>query len=104
MSSIAKCASSACGRSSAIRIRSATASASTNLRLLQLRKDDFDMLVATSVGIMISSRVPPCALGNMSKVTSTPAPRSASPSPPTSVATVASPQAMARLLRPNVVE
>jgi CRP-like cAMP-binding protein/MinD-like ATPase involved in chromosome partitioning or flagellar assembly len=32
--------------------RSATASASTNLRLLQLRKDDFDMLVATSVGIM----------------------------------------------------
>src|ERR1700694_4001935 len=32
--------------------RSATASASTNLRLLQLRKDDFDMLVATSVGMM----------------------------------------------------
>src|ERR1700682_4313037 len=32
--------------------RSATASSSTNLRLLQLRKDDFDMLVATSVGIM----------------------------------------------------
>src|SRR5579859_6357311 len=32
--------------------RSATASASTNVRLLQLRKDDFDMLVATSVGIM----------------------------------------------------
>src|SRR3982075_1756528 len=32
--------------------RSASASASTNLRLLQLRKDDFDMLVATSVGIM----------------------------------------------------
>src|SRR5207237_6418483 len=31
--------------------RSATASASTNLRLLQLRKDDFDMLVATRVGI-----------------------------------------------------
>jgi CRP-like cAMP-binding protein len=32
--------------------RSATASASTNLRLLELRKDDFDVLVATSVGIM----------------------------------------------------
>src|ERR1700716_3724665 len=32
--------------------RSASANASTNLRLLQLRKDDFDMLVATSVGIM----------------------------------------------------
>src|SRR5579859_6563532 len=32
--------------------RSANATASTNLRLLQLRKDDFDMLVATSVGIM----------------------------------------------------
>src|SRR6266567_477802 len=32
--------------------RSATASASTNLRVLQLRKDDFDVLVATSVGIM----------------------------------------------------
>ena len=32
--------------------RSATASASTNVRLLQLRKDDFDLLVATSVGIM----------------------------------------------------
>jgi CRP-like cAMP-binding protein len=32
--------------------RSATASASTNLRLLHLRKDDFDMLVATSVGMM----------------------------------------------------
>src|SRR3981081_1079489 len=30
--------------------RSATASASTNLRLLQLRKDDFDMLVAPRVG------------------------------------------------------
>src|SRR6267143_6963711 len=33
--------------------RSATASASTNLRLLQLRKDDFDALVATNVGIML---------------------------------------------------
>lgn len=32
--------------------RSANASASTNVRLLQLRKDDFDVLVATSVGIM----------------------------------------------------
>src|SRR6266849_6761147 len=32
--------------------RSATASASTNLRVLQLRKDDFDVLVATSVGMM----------------------------------------------------
>ena len=32
--------------------RSATASASTDVRLLQLRKEDFDMLVATSVGIM----------------------------------------------------
>src|SRR6266550_8262596 len=32
--------------------RSASASASTNVRLLHLRKDDFDMLVATSVGIM----------------------------------------------------
>src|SRR5205085_6368895 len=32
--------------------RSATATASTDLRLLQLRKDDFDMLVATSVGMM----------------------------------------------------
>jgi CRP-like cAMP-binding protein len=32
--------------------RSATASASTNLRLLQLRKDDFDALVATNVAIM----------------------------------------------------
>jgi CRP-like cAMP-binding protein len=32
--------------------RSATATASTNLRVLQLRKDDFDMLVATSVGMM----------------------------------------------------
>ncbi len=32
--------------------RSATASASTDLRLLQLRKDDFDVLVATNVGIM----------------------------------------------------
>src|SRR6266851_21385 len=32
--------------------RSATASASTNLRVLQLRKDDFDVLVATSVGVM----------------------------------------------------
>src|SRR5437870_5605165 len=32
--------------------RSASATASTNVRLLQLRKDDFDMLVATSVGMM----------------------------------------------------
>src|SRR4029077_2732756 len=32
--------------------RSATASASTDLRLLQLRKDDFDALVSTNVGIM----------------------------------------------------
>lgn len=32
--------------------RSAAATASTALRLLQLRKDDFDMLVATSVGMM----------------------------------------------------
>src|SRR5438477_4356070 len=32
--------------------RSATATASTDVRLLHLRKDDFDMLVATSVGIM----------------------------------------------------
>jgi CRP-like cAMP-binding protein len=32
--------------------RSATATASTDLRLLQLRKDDFDVLVATSVGVM----------------------------------------------------
>src|ERR1700736_2497428 len=32
--------------------RSASASASTNLRVLQLRKDDFDILVATSVGMM----------------------------------------------------
>src|ERR1700738_2114187 len=32
--------------------RSATATASTNLRVLHLRKDDFDMLVATSVGMM----------------------------------------------------
>src|SRR5258708_1769050 len=32
--------------------RSATASASTDLRVLQLRKDDFDVLVATSVGAM----------------------------------------------------
>src|SRR6266568_3324166 len=32
--------------------RSATATASTDLRLLQLRKDDFDTLLATSVGIM----------------------------------------------------
>jgi CRP-like cAMP-binding protein len=32
--------------------RSASATASTEVRLLQLRKDDFDMLVATSVGIM----------------------------------------------------
>lgn len=32
--------------------RSAAASASTNVRLLQLRKDDFDLLVSTSVGIM----------------------------------------------------
>src|ERR1700730_14339635 len=32
--------------------RSATASASTTLRVLQLRKDDFDVLVATNVGMM----------------------------------------------------
>jgi len=32
--------------------RSASASASTDVRLLQLRKDDFDALVANSVGIM----------------------------------------------------
>ncbi len=32
--------------------RSASATASTNLRLLQLRKDDFDMLVATNVGMV----------------------------------------------------
>jgi CRP-like cAMP-binding protein len=32
--------------------RSASASASTHLRVLQLRKDDFDMLVDTSVGMM----------------------------------------------------
>ena len=32
--------------------RSATATASTDSRLLQLRKDDFDTLLATSVGIM----------------------------------------------------
>ena len=32
--------------------RSATASASTDVRLLQLRKEDFDLLVATSVGVM----------------------------------------------------
>src|SRR5882762_4401600 len=32
--------------------RSAAASASTDLRLLQLRKDDFDALVANNVGIM----------------------------------------------------
>src|SRR5712691_4484298 len=32
--------------------RSATATASTDLRLLQLRKDDFDALLATSVGVM----------------------------------------------------
>jgi CRP-like cAMP-binding protein len=32
--------------------RSATASASTDVRLLQLRKDDFDLLVTNSVGIM----------------------------------------------------
>jgi CRP-like cAMP-binding protein len=32
--------------------RSATASASTDVRLLQLRKDDFDALVANNVGIM----------------------------------------------------
>src|SRR5260370_34603350 len=32
--------------------RSATASASTNLRVLQLRKDAFDVLVATSIGVM----------------------------------------------------
>src|SRR5216684_7151127 len=31
---------------------SSAASASTNLRVLQLRKDDFDVLVATSVGMM----------------------------------------------------
>jgi CRP-like cAMP-binding protein len=32
--------------------RSATASASTDIRLLQLRKEDFDMLVGSSVGMM----------------------------------------------------
>ncbi|HEX8968810.1 MAG TPA: cyclic nucleotide-binding domain-containing protein [Chloroflexota bacterium] len=32
--------------------RSATVTASTDVRLLQLRKDDFDVLVSTSVGIM----------------------------------------------------
>jgi CRP-like cAMP-binding protein len=32
--------------------RSASASASTDVRLLQLRKDDFDQLVATNVGVM----------------------------------------------------
>ena len=32
--------------------RSATASASTDVRLLQLRKDDFDVLVSSTVGIM----------------------------------------------------
>ncbi len=32
--------------------RSASASASTDVRLLQLRKDDFDLLVSTNVGIM----------------------------------------------------
>ena len=32
--------------------RSATASASSDARLLQLRKDDFDVLVATNIGIM----------------------------------------------------
>jgi CRP-like cAMP-binding protein len=32
--------------------RSATATASSDVRLLQLRKDDFDILVATSVGVM----------------------------------------------------
>lgn len=32
--------------------RSATATASTDIRLLQLRKEDFDLLVSTSVGIM----------------------------------------------------
>src|SRR5438477_8658427 len=32
--------------------RSATASASTDVRLLELRKEDFDVLVATSVGVM----------------------------------------------------
>src|SRR6266851_4132843 len=32
--------------------RSATATASSDSRLLQLRKDDFDVLLATSVGIM----------------------------------------------------
>src|SRR6266581_9763730 len=31
--------------------RSASATASTDVRLLQLRKDDFDILLATSVGI-----------------------------------------------------
>src|SRR5438105_7515733 len=32
--------------------RSASASASTDVRLLQLRKDDFDVLVTTNVGVM----------------------------------------------------
>ena len=32
--------------------RSASASASTDVRLLQLRKDDFDLLVTTNVGVM----------------------------------------------------
>ena len=32
--------------------RSASATASTTVRLLQLRKDDFDLLVATNVGVM----------------------------------------------------
>jgi len=32
--------------------RSATASASTDVRLLQLRKDDFDLLVTTNVAVM----------------------------------------------------
>src|ERR1044071_8085227 len=32
--------------------RSATASASTDVRLLQLRKEDFDLLATTSVGVM----------------------------------------------------
>src|SRR6185437_11493411 len=34
--------------------RSASASASTDVRLLQLRKEDFDLLVTTTVGIMRS--------------------------------------------------
>ena len=32
--------------------RSATATASTNARLLHLRKDDFDVLAGTTVGVM----------------------------------------------------